>query len=183
MPCTATTKPVAYPAYLRHLNLWFKRHCQSVFSLLRYKNSGKKNPKKIQKRKLISRKKIKHSKLRYWLPGKVSYVCYMPEPKNLDFLTDMSGRFGRFQKGSKTTKMTKSPQKSQKFDNLSVLAKIIGPAVRFDQFWAQSDQKKSIFSTFEKIWDFPIVIWPNPKSGPFGQILAPKIWSWSIFIS
>ena len=106
---------------------------------------------------------------------------------NLDakryFFTDMSARNGRFQKGSKTTKMTKSPQKSQKFDNLSVLAKIIGPALRFDQFWAQSDQKKSIFSTFEKIWDFPIVIWPNPKSGPFGQILAPKIWSWSIFIS
>ena len=57
---------------------------------------------------------------------------------NLDakryFFTDMSARNGRFQKGSKTTKMTKSPQKSQKFDNLSVLAKIISPALRFDQF-------------------------------------------------
>ena len=130
----ASTKNGGYPGYLdthlRGTDSPFLHFCGTKIR----KKFRKKNPKEIQKRKLISRKKIKHSQLRYWLPGKVSYVCYMPEPKNLDFLKDMSGRFGRFQKGSKTTKMTKSPQKSQKFDNLSVLAKIIGPALRFDQF-------------------------------------------------
>ena len=69
-----------------------------------------------------------------------------------------TGRFGHFQMGSKTTKTSKKHQKPQKLAGLRVLAKIIGPALRFDQFSRQSDQKKSLFSTFEKNWDFPIVI-------------------------
>ena len=69
-----------------------------------------------------------------------------------------TGRFGRFQMGSKMTKTSKKHQKPQKLARLRVLAKIIGPVLRFDQFSRQSDQKKSIFWTFEKNWDFPIVI-------------------------
>ena len=114
--------------------------------------------------------------------GGLPYLNFMILPIFWNFTTAVHFFLGPYQTGSKTTKMTKSPQKSQKIDNLSVLAKIISPALRFDQFWAQSDQKKSLFWTFEKIWDSTIVICPNPKSGPFGLILALKIWSWSLFI-
>ena len=63
-----------------------------------------------------------------------------PVPKFYDFAHFLEFHhggalfLGPYKTGSKTTKMTKSPQKSQKIDNLSVLAKTISPAVRFDQF-------------------------------------------------
>ena len=62
-----------------------------------------------------------------------------------------TGRFGRFQMGSKTTKTSKNDQKPQKLAGLKVLAKIIGPALRFDQFSRQSDQKSHFFRLLKKI--------------------------------
>ena len=59
-----------------------------------------------------------------------------------------TGRFGHFQMGSKTTKTSKKHQKPQKLARLRVLAKIIGPALRFDQFSRQSDKKKVTFFDF-----------------------------------
>ena len=78
--------------------------------------------------------------------GGLPYLNFMILPIFWNFTTAVHFFLGPYQTGSKTTKMTKSPQKSQKIDNLSVLAKIICPALRFDQIWAQSDQsvKQSI---------------------------------------
>ena len=114
--------------------------------------------------------------------GGLPYLNFMILPIFWNFTTAVHFFFGPYQTGSKPTKMSKSAWKSQNFANLSVLAKIMSLELRFDQFWAQSDQKKSTFWTFEKFWQLPIEIWPNPKSGPFGQIWALKIWSWSLFI-
>ena len=162
--------------------LWFKRHWQSVFALFRYKNDqichGQKYPK-------MSMPPVPDFEQ---FSKKLQHPTRTPVPKFYDFAHFLEFHhcgalfFGPYQTGSKMTKMAKSAWKSQNFANLSVLAKIMSLELRFDQFWAQSNQKKSLFWPVEKIWDSTIVICPNPKSGPFGLIWAPKNWSWSLFI-
>ena len=171
-----------YPGYLGHLILWSKSHWESVFALFRNKSDEIFLVKFFQKCRRLSWKIFPFLQWISGHPGEASYVYFLIFSKFLVRTSAALKIFGHSQIRSKTTKMTKSPQKSQNFANLSVLVKIIGLALHFDQFWAQLDQKKSTFWTFEKFWQLPIEIWPNPKSGPFGQIWALKIWSWSLFI-
>ena len=79
--------------------------------------------------------------------------------------------------GQKRRKWQKKPQKWQKSPNLSILYKILGKKLHFDQFWAHSANKKLIFRTFEIFRDFTIVKWWISKSGPFRWIWTLKTWS------
>ena len=85
--------------------------------------------------------------------------------------------------GQKQRKWQKKPQKWLKSAVLSVLYKIFGKKLHFDQFSTHSDNKKLIFRTFEIFRDFTIVKWWNSKSGPFGWIWALKTWSGDFIIS
>ena len=84
-----------------------------------------------------------------------------------------------------TVKNDKNDQKSPKipkFCQFERLSQNNWPCTTFWPILSPIGSKKSTFWTFEKFWQLPIEIWPNPKSGPFGQIWALKIWSWSLFI-
>ena len=115
-------------------------------------------------------------------PGGFPGINFMIQQKNLDFATTGTALFAHYQIWSKTAKLAKNLRKSQNLADFSVLSKNFSPALRLDRFWSHSNQKKLIFGKFENFQDFTTVKWPNSKSGPFGQFLAPKTWSWWLFI-
>ena len=118
---------------------------RATFALFRNKNDEIFLVKFFQKCRRLSWKIFPFLQWISGHPGEASYVYFLIFSKFLVRTSAALKIFGHSQIRSKTTKMTKSPQKSQNFANLSVLAKIIGLALRFDQFWAQSDQKSPLF--------------------------------------
>ena len=107
----------------------------------------------------------------------------MNREENLDFATAGTAIFAHYQIRSKTTKIAKKLQKWAFLADLSVSAKNFSAELRFDRFWSHSDQKKSIFGSFQNFQDFTVVKGPYPKSGPLCPYLTKKNWSNGISIS
>ena len=117
------------------------------------------------------------------LPGEVSDVYFMIQEENVDFVTAGTGLFCHFQIWSKMTKIGKKPRKWPFSADLSVLPKNFDEKLRSHRFWSHSDQKKSIFGTFQIFQDFTVVKGPYSKSGPLCPYLTKRICSNGLYIS
>ena len=116
-------------------------------------------------------------KWNWGLPGGLPDVYFMIPEENLDFTTAGPAIFPYFQIRSKMTKIAEKPQKWHFLADLSVLPRNFSAKLRFHWFSSHSDQKKSIFGSFQYFQDFAVVKWPNSKSGHFCPDLTQKIWS------
>ena len=136
----------------------------------------------FQNFKTFSRKFFKHFLLSSQLPGGLLYINFMNQPQNVDFGRDIPGLFCRFRKRSKMTKLAKKLRKRLFSADLSVLSKNFSKNLPTHQFSSRSDQKKSIFGSFQNFQDFTVVKGPYSKSGPLCPYLTEKICSNGISI-